>query len=126
MKKLLLTFVMLPIMAMANLCDDVHALANRWEKLATAIHNRRSDNLSGADHKKVGQEDRRLIPPTRDVVVLCARERGKAKGLGNQLSGLLDEYAAIDDSESWDEDVRVIDKLVEVLDQLVKICDESR
>ena len=110
---------------MANLCDDIHGLANRWEKLANTIHNRKDDNLSSAEHKKVGKEDRKLVPPSQEVVGLCRQEMGKVKALGNQLSGLLDEYAAIDDSDSWDEDVRVIDKMVEVLDQLVKICDDN-
>ena len=125
MRKLLLTLVMLPVLALGNLCDDIHAVANRWHKLANAIHNRHSENLSAADRKKIAKEDRVLIQPSREVVTLCRRESGKVKALGNQLGGLLDEYAAIDDSESWDEDVRVIDKMVDVLDQLTHICDEN-
>ena len=125
MRKLLLTLVLVPLLALGNLCDDIHAVANRWHKLANSIHNRSGDNLSAADRKKVAKEDRTLIPPSRDVVTLCRRESGKVKALGNQLSALLDEYAALNDDDSWDEDVRVIDKMVEVLDQLTHICDEN-
>jgi len=106
---------------MANLCDDIHALANRWDKLADTIHNRKGDN---ADHRKVAAEDRKLIPPSRELVALCRKDTPKVKAWGNQLAALLDEYAALNNNDSWDDDVAVIDKMVDVLDKLTHYCDE--
>lgn len=124
MKKLLLITALVPLLALANLCDDIHDLGNRWHKLANAIHDRHDEHLSAADHKRVAKEDRALIPPSRDLVAICRKEDAKVKALGNQLAGLLDEYAAIDSNDSWDEDVAVIDRMVEVLDKLTGICDD--
>lgn len=124
-RHLLLAIVLLiPGIASANLCDDIHGLANRWHKLANAIHERTHEELSGADRKKVATEDRTLIPPSRELVTVCNKERDKKiQALGRQLSALLEEYAALNDDESWDEDVRVIDKMVVVMDELTTICD---
>jgi hypothetical protein len=126
MKTLAVLTLLLSSIASANICDDVHALANRWHRLANAIHERTHENLSPADRKRVAKEDRLLIPPSRELVTICSKESDKrVQSLGKQLAALLDEYASLNDNESWDEDVKVIDKMVHVMDDLTGICDSK-
>ena len=117
---------MAPGVLQANICDDIHALANRWHKVANYIHERHGEELPASERREVTKQERQLISPTKDLAKLCKGDDNKrVQSLGKQISSVLEEYEALGEHESWDEDVKVLDKLVEILDNLTHLCDNN-
>ena len=119
-------FLIAPAMLQANICDDIHGLANRWHKVANYIHERHGEQLPVSERAEVIKQERQLIPPTQELAKLCNKDANKRiQSLGKQITSVVDEYLALGEHESWDEDVKVLDKLVEILDNLTHVWDNN-
>lgn len=124
--------LLLPLLAAsahADLCDDIHRLANRWHNLANYIHEH-SDNgaLRKREIAKVAAETRLLVDPTKTLGTLLTKEyegvdKQRVRALGKQILAALEELGGLQEDDDWNEDVRIIDRLVEVTDHVVEICD---
>jgi hypothetical protein len=126
---LLLAFLTLP--SRADVCDDIHRLANRWHDLANYIHDH-SDNgkLRPKEIAKVGGEARQLLGPTKTLGDFLVKEYDgsdaqRVRAQGKQILAALEELGALKEDDDWDEDVKIIDRLVDVTDNVVNVCDSK-
>ena len=117
--------------ARADLCDDIHKVANRWHALANYI-DEHSDGgkLRAGEIKKVAAEARNLAAPSKVlgnalVNVYKGKNEQRIRALGKQILASLEELGGLNDDDDWDEDVKIIDRLVEVLDKVTEECDKG-
>ena len=113
----------------ADVCDDIHGIANRWHNLANYIHEH-SDNgtLRKNEIAKVAGETRQLVNPTRTLGTFLANEyqgadAQRVRAQGKQILAALEELGGLKEDDDWNEDVKIIDRLVSVTDHVVEICD---
>ncbi len=127
----LLLAALLAIPSRADVCDDIHALANKWHGLANYIDGH-SDNghLRKNEVAKVARDARALAGPTRTLGVFLANEykganQQRVRALGKQILAALEELGGLKEEDDWDEDVKIIDRLVDVTDKVVEVCDKQ-
>ena len=123
----LLAGLLFPLSAVAGGCEDISKLSERWNTLASYIHehNDKRGDLTEAQVKKVRAEQKILIPVTRDFGKALVKIDSKLiQSLGKQLVAILEELQAIPDSDGWDDDIKVIDRLVEVIEKTVEECEK--
>ncbi len=115
----------------ADTCEDIHSLAERWDKLATYIDNHSDDGkLRKAEVNNVIKELRVLVPPTRklgDVLVseFKGKDEQRVQALGKQMIAALEEFAALkDDDDDWDDVTSIFGRLVATIDKVGDQCDK--
>jgi hypothetical protein len=115
----------------ADTCEDIHSLADRWDKLATYIDNHSDDGkLRKTEVKKVIADLKVLYPPTKalgDVLVseFKGKDEARVQALGKQMLASLQEFAGLkDDDDDWDDVVSIFSHLVETIDKVGDQCDK--
>ena len=112
----------------ADVCEDISKLGDRWHKLSTYIDEHSDDGkLRKSEIRKVAQETRTLVPPTKALGEVLVKEfKGKedqrVRAWGKQILAALEELGALGDDDDWDEDVKIIDRLVDVVDKVAEAC----
>ena len=124
-----LFLALLTMTSRADVCDDIHGLANRWHNLANYIHDH-SDNgrLRPNEIAKVGEDARQLLGPTKTLGNFLVSEYDgsdaqRVRAQGKQILAAIEELGALKEDDDWDEDVKIIDRLVNVTDNVVNVCD---
>ena len=115
----------------ADTCDDIHNLADRWDKLATYISDHSDDGkLRKSEVKKVIADLKVLYPPTKalgDILVseFKGKDEARVRSLGKQMVASLEEFAALkDDDDDWDDVTAIFSRLVDVIDKVGDQCDK--
>jgi hypothetical protein len=115
----------------ADTCEDIHGLADRWDKLSSYIDEHSDDGkLRKAEVNKIIKELRVLVPPTRklgDVLVsdFKGKDEQRVQALGKQMIAALEEFAALkDDDDDWDDVTSIFSRLVATIDKVGDQCDK--
>jgi hypothetical protein len=113
----------------ADVCDDIRHLADRWHSLSNYIDSHSDDGkLRKSEIKRVGQDARPLIEPTKQLgTILVGEFKGKdeqrIRALGKQILAAMEELGGLNDDDDWDEISTVLDRMADVIDKVVDQCE---
>jgi hypothetical protein len=110
----------------AEICEDVNDISNGWNELANLIDQTQGDGFS---EEEVGEIDSAVGDMTEGTATLAGLLQGAGnadqQALGNELEGVLTEFAGLTGEAEVDYAVSVIDQVTSTLDAVTDDCDAA-
>lgn len=109
----------------AGECEAIDGIGDRWHKVAEYIE-KHSDNgkLFKSEAAKVRTTVHEISPVSSELAktLIGLKDEPRAKSLGTQLKGSLDELAALGENDDWDDVGEIVDKVGDVLNKVAELC----
>lgn len=113
--------LMTPMMAAANICEDINDMANAWNDVANMVDGSDPGDYTEAEAQEIGQAVEEMYESTYDFAeILMDQGNDDEADLGEDLSIALDDLY---NSEGIDEIVDSMDYVVDAIDNITDYCD---
>ena len=111
--------------AAADGCEAIEDVGEKWHKVADYIE-KHSDNgkLFKAEAAKVRSTVRDISPLSSELAkeLMALKDEPRAKSLGTQLKGGLDELSALGENDDWDDVGEIVDRIGDILGKVADVC----
>lgn len=115
----------LPLTAQAaEVCAQVHDLANEWHNLAHLVHETQGEGFNPGEVHDIADTIGEMDAGTRSIATLLLEHGNDTQiTLGQQLEAVMNEFAQLSGAPKAEHAVRVMDQIVASIDVVTHDCD---
>jgi hypothetical protein len=114
-----------PARLRAGECDVIDQIGDKWHAVADYIEKHSDDGkLRKSEAAKVRTTVHEISPGTSELstTLIALKDEPRAKSLGTQLKGNLEELAALGENDNWDDVGEIVDKIGDIMNKVAEVC----